>query len=173
VRNLFEAMKMEAFAKTGMSSSLSRSIFHNIGVAALGFAVALLGVWLDTLLGVRRIKSPIAAGGGWVSLAVGVLLRVWATFHFYERRMKVIALSPQEHLITTGPYRFSRNPLYLGGNVFAFFGTSLILGTVSGLFLVAGHLPLMDMFVRREERQLEQKFGDEWVRYKRRVRRWV
>jgi protein-S-isoprenylcysteine O-methyltransferase Ste14 len=48
------------------------------------------------------------------------LLRTWAAFHFYVRGMDVIVLHAQKHLITTGPYRFSRNPLYLGGNLFIF-----------------------------------------------------
>jgi Phospholipid methyltransferase len=59
-------------------------------------------------------------------IAIGFLLRVWATFHFYEQHMKVISLVPQKKLITSGPYRFSRNPLYLGGNVFIFFAADSI-----------------------------------------------
>jgi protein-S-isoprenylcysteine O-methyltransferase Ste14 len=55
-------------------------------------------------------------------LALGFLLRVWATVYFYRHSMRVISLEPQTALITSGPYRFSRNPLYLGGNVFIFFG---------------------------------------------------
>src|SRR6185437_44180 len=43
------------------------------------------------------------------------------------------------------------NPLYLGGNVFVFFGAALLLGTPIGIFLTAAHLPLVDLFIRREE----------------------
>jgi protein-S-isoprenylcysteine O-methyltransferase Ste14 len=98
---------------------------------------------------------------------------VWATFLFYDHRMKVISLVPQKALITSGPFRFSRNPLYLGGNVFIFFGAALFLGSPTALLLTAIHLPLMDLFVRREEKQLERSFGQEWVRYKEQVRRWI
>ena len=87
--------------------------------------------------------------------------------------MKVIVVSAQKHLVTTGPYRFSRNPLYLGGNVFIILGASLLLGTPSGLAITIIHMPLVDFMIRREERQLEQAFGDEWRQYKKRVRRWL
>jgi protein-S-isoprenylcysteine O-methyltransferase Ste14 len=87
--------------------------------------------------------------------------------------MKVISLSPQRTLITSGPYRFSRNPLYLGGNVFIFFGSALLFGSPIALFMTAIHLPFMDLFIRREEKQLEKDFGEEWVRYKKQVRRWI
>jgi protein-S-isoprenylcysteine O-methyltransferase Ste14 len=87
--------------------------------------------------------------------------------------MKVISLAPQETLITSGPYRFARNPLYLGGNVFIFFGASLLLRSPTALSITAIHLLLMDHFIRREEKQLEKKFGEEWARYRQRVRRWI
>ena len=87
--------------------------------------------------------------------------------------MNVIVLSAQNYLITDGPYRFSRNPLYLGGNVFIFLGTSLVLGTLGGIVLTVIHWPLMELMVWREERQLEAAFGDEWRQYKERVRRWI
>jgi protein-S-isoprenylcysteine O-methyltransferase Ste14 len=106
-------------------------------------------------------------------LAIGFLIRAWAALHFYQQRMKVISLVPQKTLITTGPYRFSRNPLYLGGNVFIFLGAVLILGSPTGLFLTAISVILVDLFIRREERQLEHAFGEEWLRCKRNVRRWL
>jgi len=87
--------------------------------------------------------------------------------------MKVISLAPQKTLITSGPYRFSRNPLYLGGNVFIFFGAALLLGSLSGLVITAIHIPLIDIFIRREEKQLKKNFREEWIRYAKRVHRWL
>ena len=98
---------------------------------------------------------------GWLLLIAEFLLRVWATFFFYEYQMKVVSLVTQKTLITSGPYSFSRNPLYLGGNVFIFFGAGLLLGSPSALFITAIQLPLVDLFIRREEKQLEKNFGDE------------
>jgi protein-S-isoprenylcysteine O-methyltransferase Ste14 len=158
---------------TSKTINLLKSILHNIGVVLVGFGVAFLGTRLDALIGIGRFHSVLADAAGCLLVVAGFLLRVWATFCFYEHRMKVIALIPQATLITTGPYRFSRNPLYLGGNVFIFFGASLLLGSPSALFITVIHLPLMDLFIRREEKQLGKTFGEQWVRYKQRVRRWI
>jgi protein-S-isoprenylcysteine O-methyltransferase Ste14 len=106
-------------------------------------------------------------------LALGFLVRVWATFHFYTHAMRVISLEPQATLITSGPYRFSRNPLYLGGNVLIFFGAALLLGSPTALVATAIHLPLMDRFIGREEAQLARRFGGPWLRYGKRVLRWL
>ena len=125
------------------------------------------------MFGISGFRSIFATSIGWLLLIVGFLIRVWATFYFYERRMKVISLVPQKTLITSGPYRFSRNPLYLGGNVFIFFGAGLLLGSPTTLLITALHLPFLDLFIRREEKQLEGDFGQEWVRYKKQVRRWI
>ena len=156
-----------------MSVYLLKSIFHNVGVVLVGFAFAFLGTRLDLLLRVAGFHSLFTSVAGWVLLAIGFLIRVWAAFHFYQQRMRVISLVPQKTLITTGPYRFSRNPLYLGGNVFIFLGAVLILGSPAGLLLTAINIALVDLFVRREERQLEHVFGEEWIHYKRNVRRWL
>jgi protein-S-isoprenylcysteine O-methyltransferase Ste14 len=153
--------------------NLLKSILHNIGVVAVGFLFALIGVGIDRLLGIGSFQSLFALVLGSALLAIGFLLRVWATYHFYRRQMNVIVLSAQTQLIMDGPYRFSRNPLYLGGNVFIFLGASLVLGTLGGIVLTVIHWPLMGLMVRREERQLEAAFGDEWRQYKERVRRWI
>ena len=80
--------------------------------------------------------------------------------------MKVISLVPQKTLITTGPYRFSRNPLYLGGNVFMFLGAVLVLGLPMGLVLTIVNILFVDFFIRREEKQLEREFGPQWEQYR-------
>jgi protein-S-isoprenylcysteine O-methyltransferase Ste14 len=152
---------------------LFKSVLHNIGVVIVGLAVAFIGTRLDLLLGIRDFKSELTAVAGSLLLIAGFLLRVWATFYFYREGMKVISLSPQRALITAGPYRFSRNPLYLGGNVLVFLGAALLLGSPAAVFVTIIHLPFMDLFIRREERQLERDFGEQWLEYRKRVRRWL
>src|SRR5215475_12894368 len=136
---------------------LFKSILHNIGVVLVGIALAYLGKVVDSILGFPTFASTFVTAAGYVLVAVGFLLRVWATSCFYRHNMHVISLQSQSALITSGPYRFSRNPLYLGGNVFIFFGAALILGSPTALFATAIHLPLMDRFIRREEGQLERR----------------
>jgi protein-S-isoprenylcysteine O-methyltransferase Ste14 len=153
--------------------NIFKSILHNIGVTAVTFGIALIGAGLDSLLGIRSFHFTIATIFGWLLFITGFLLRVWAAYYFYERQMKVIVLSTQKSLITSGPYSFSRNPLYLGGNVFMFFGAALLLGTPSGIIIILLHFPLVDWMVRREEKQLEASFGKAWIDYRKKVRRWL
>jgi protein-S-isoprenylcysteine O-methyltransferase Ste14 len=153
--------------------TLLKSVLHNVSVIIVGMGVALAGTKIDSRLEIRR-RPPLAlvpAGG--LLLVSGFLLRFWATFSFYQHRMKVISLRPQNTLITSGPYAFSRNPLYLGGNVFIFFGASLWLRSPTALLLTAAHLPFVDLFIRRQEKQLKATFNGEWMNYKNRVRRWI
>jgi protein-S-isoprenylcysteine O-methyltransferase Ste14 len=153
--------------------SLIKSVLHNIGVVAVGLTLAFIGTRVDLYFGIADFASPVMTGAAWLLLTIGFLLRVWATYHFYLHRLRVIALQTQSVLITSGPYRFSRNPLYLGGNVFIFFGAGLLFGSATMLAFTALHLPLMDLFARREEKQLEKQFGDEWRRYSQGVPRWL
>jgi protein-S-isoprenylcysteine O-methyltransferase Ste14 len=153
--------------------SLLKSVLHNIGVTIVGLGVAFIGRRVDSVFGVRDFQSILTTALAWLLLVTGFLLRVWATYCFYVHQMRVISLAPQKTLITSGPYRFSRNPLYLGGNVFIFFGAALLLGSPSALVITVVHLPFVDLFIRREEKQLEKVFGEEWLRYKKHVRRWI
>jgi protein-S-isoprenylcysteine O-methyltransferase Ste14 len=152
---------------------LFKSILHNIGVVIVGLVIAFIGTRLDLLLGINDFRSLFTIFAGSLLLILGFTLRVWATFYFYRERMKVISLSPQRMLITSGPYRLSRNPLYLGGNVFISLGAALLFGSPAAMLITILHLPLVDVFIRREEKQLERDFGEDWLHYKRRARRWI
>src|SRR5262249_5033520 len=137
---------------------LLKSILHNLGVVLVGFAVAYLGTMVDSALGISAFAFPLVKAVAGLLLALGFLIRVWATVYFYAHKMRVISLEPQRTLITSGPYRFSRNPLYLGGNGFIFFGAALFLGSPTALFVTAIHLPLIDRFFPPEEEKLERGF---------------
>lgn len=150
-----------------------KSILHNLAVVAVGFVVALVGLSLDRLFVVAEFRSISVTVIGGALTCIGFLIRTWATYLFYKNHMKVIVTTAQETLLTSGPYRYSRNPLYLGGNVFIFFGAGFLLGSPVALAITAIHLPFVGLFIRREERQLKQRFGDEWMRYSRSVRRWI
>jgi len=153
--------------------NLLKSILHNIGVLIVGFVFASVGRGVDLLLHIPRFGSPLISVIAVTLLIIGFFIRVWATLYFYEQGMAVIRLEPQKKLLTGGPYSFSRNPLYLGGNVFIFLGAVLLLGSPSGVALTAIAIAATDLMIRREEKQLVRKFGPEWTRYKSQVRRWI
>ena len=152
---------------------LFKSILHNLGVTVVSLGVAQLGRVVDGWIGLAAFGGPWARAAGVLLLLFGFLIRVWATTHFYAHAMRVISLVPQGTLVTSGPFRFSRNPLYLGGNVFMFFGAAMLLGSPSALVATALHLPLVDRMIRREEKQLQRQFGEAWQSYAKRVRRWL
>lgn len=80
---------------------------------------------------------------------------------------------PTTAIVTKGPYRFTRNPLYVGLTCI-FVGLALAFDTGWGfVVLVPLFVTLHFGVVRREERYLESKFGDEYRRYRARVRRYL
>ena len=80
---------------------------------------------------------------------------------------------PASALITEGPYRFSRNPSYLSLTLL-YLGIGILLNNGWVLIFVAPVLLVMGLWVvRREERHLEAEFGEEFLRYKAAVRRWL
>ena len=75
--------------------------------------------------------------------------------------------------MTTGPFQFSRNPLYVSLTLF-YIGIAIAAQSLWALALLIVVLTLMQRgVIEREERYLEHKFGAEYVRYKERVRRWI
>jgi len=80
---------------------------------------------------------------------------------------------PTTALVVTGPYRFSRNPMYLGFTLF-YTGISVWVNALWPLLLLPVVLVVMSRgVIAREEAYLERRFGDEYRSYKARVRRWL
>ena len=110
---------------------------------------------------------------GVAPLAAGLLLAVAGVGAFRRAGTTVIPFAPSSTLVTTGVYRLTRNPMYLGLTLILA-GSAWLAGSL-GAFLP---LPLLvgilqGGYIRAEERVLEQSFGADYVRYRSRVRRWL
>jgi protein-S-isoprenylcysteine O-methyltransferase Ste14 len=80
---------------------------------------------------------------------------------------------PTTAIVTGGPYRFTRNPLYLSMTL-VYAGITALANALPAALLLPAVLAFMRRgVIEREERYLERKFGDEYMDYKARVRRWI
>ena len=78
-----------------------------------------------------------------------------------------------DHLVTNGPFSFTRNPLYLAGTMLLL-GIGLVSGIVWFLLLaISAAFAVQKVTIEREERHLEVRFGETYLDYARRVRRWI
>jgi protein-S-isoprenylcysteine O-methyltransferase Ste14 len=110
---------------------------------------------------------------GLVPLLLGIWMNLSADRAFKQAGTTVKPFEESDSLIQGGVYRFSRNPMYLGF-VGILLGISFLLRSVSPYLVVVVFAVLIDvMFIKVEERMLETKFGDEWGRYRSRVRKWI
>jgi protein-S-isoprenylcysteine O-methyltransferase Ste14 len=109
-----------------------------------------------------------------IVLAGGALLiDVMAILTLQRARTTVLPHKGAQKLVTSGPFAFSRNPIYLA-NVLLLFGLGLALGNLWfwPLALVLGGLT-QHFAILREEAHLQAKFPAGWLAYRRKVRRWI
>ncbi len=106
-------------------------------------------------------------------LGTGIFLTGWAFRMFQKKGTTHNPYGTPTAVVATGPFRFSRNPMYLGVSL-VLLGVAIFVGTVP-LFLapLAFFLTMNAVFIPREERTLERIFGQEYLDYKHRVRRWL
>jgi protein-S-isoprenylcysteine O-methyltransferase Ste14 len=103
----------------------------------------------------------------------GLALSGTVVVHFRRAQTPVTPLRETRHLVLSGPYRFSRNPDYLG-QALVTGGLGLLAGSAGVLLALVPALLLVRYdVIAREERYLEEKFGEEYRRFRGRVRRWV
>ncbi len=106
-------------------------------------------------------------------IGVGVFFLIWA-----GRTMRLAGTSPNPTKPTTkivveGPFRFSRNPIYLSFTLI-YLGITIATNALWPLLLLPVVLVIVQLrALYPEEKYLEQRFGEEYLRYKARVRRWI
>jgi len=119
------------------------------------------------------IGHPGVRATGWFLVAVFGLWNGWALQSMARHRTALLPGGATTTVIQTGPYRFSRNPLYVG-LIVPDIGLALLSGSLWALVLVPlGVIALVWGAILPEERYLSAKFGTEYAEYCRRVRRWL
>jgi protein-S-isoprenylcysteine O-methyltransferase Ste14 len=137
----------------------------------LAFLVA--GLALDMMWPAPVLPGTAQFYVGPVLIAAGVGLMASAVRRFNAAGTNVPTPLPATAIVTGGPYRFTRNPIYASMAI-GFVGVAV---TVDSLWLMAIVVPFMTVIhfgvVKREERYLENKFGAAYGRYRASVRRWI
>ena len=110
---------------------------------------------------------------GLTLIGASVIL-VWRAFQRMSRAgTNVNPTEPATVLVTEGPFKYTRNPLYLSLTLF-YVGISILVNALWAMLLLPAVLFLINRgVIDREERYLERKFGEQYKQYKERVRRWI
>jgi protein-S-isoprenylcysteine O-methyltransferase Ste14 len=139
----------------------------------LYLAAILAGLALDALTPLRLHWPSLLVPAGMALVAAALLLFALALREFRRAGTSVKPYEPTTALIRSGPFRVSRNPIYLS---LSFFQLGIGLWTLNG-WVVALLVPVLAVMIpgviMREERYLERRFGDEYRRYKASVGRWM
>ena len=138
---------------------------------ALTFAI--IAAFLLPHLGIFRFVNfapvnPVLSGFGVILCAAGMAFLVWARQYLGRNWSQVVSAKVGHELVTSGPYRYVRHPMYAGGFV-ACIGSAIVCGGVFVFLLVI----LGAIFLRRvgaEDKLMEQQFPNEYPDYKKRTK---
>jgi protein-S-isoprenylcysteine O-methyltransferase Ste14 len=133
----------------------------------------LLGLIIQKFRHVSILPKRLARPLGAVFLLAGLATNIWGVRTMRGAGTSLNPTQPAKHLVTSGPFQFSRNPLYTGMTLI-YLGITNLVNTIWPLiFLPAILLTMRRRVIAREEQYLERKFGNEYLEYKQGVRRWL
>lgn len=133
----------------------------------------LIGILLHVMWPIGLLDSSLASTVGWVLVIVSLGTIISLGLRFRREEVDIEPWKPTSKIMSSGLYAYSRNPIYLS------FALLLIgIGLAQNSFwifvsFVPATLIIYRTAIAREEKYLEQKFGDEYRQYKARVRRWL
>ncbi len=144
------------------------------------FAIAFLAAYFVQRSHPLPMATPARATALRVLEACGLaFLVIWGVLAFsaigifYRARTSIVPNRPASALVTSGPYRFTRNPMYVSLTAL-YLGLTLLLNSWWPLFFLPPVLLIIDrVIIMREERYLARAFPVDYAGYRARVRRWL
>ncbi len=131
------------------------------------------GIIINYFIPINLIPRVIQFSFGIAIVSFGILIASFGFHEFRKYRMSIDPKLPPTRLITTGPFRFTRNPLYLALCTMEF-GIGVLLNNI---WIIGMVLPIIIILtftaILNEEHYLFEKFGEEYLKYKSSVRRWL
>ena len=128
---------------------------------------------LDTFFPVIEFIATPYCYAGVIPLIPGAGMIVWAAGYFSKVGTAIKPFEESTRLVTVGLFRYTRNPIYLGG-VFILSGVAILLGSLTPFAVIPAFIWLIQsIFIRVEEGMLETAFGEEYSEYRNKVRRWL
>ena len=140
------------------------------------FLICALLAWaLAMLVPQLAFGSPLSAYAGYGLIFAGAILLTLAILAFVRARTTVNPLAPEQAqaLVTSGLYRFTRNPMYLA-MALILIGGAFALGNIAALATPAIFVCVMtELQIKPEERALQSIFGEAFSAYRKQTRRWL
>jgi protein-S-isoprenylcysteine O-methyltransferase Ste14 len=136
--------------------------------------VYLVGVAFERVWPTHTIEHvPYLGVAGGVALGIGAAIAGWGLVAFWMAHTTTVPGETSSQMVTWGPYRFTRNPMYVGLTI-AYLGEALVLHQLWPVVF----LPLVIAYVNwivipLEESKLQEAFGEQYDQYRARVGRWV
>lgn len=132
-----------------------------------------LSVGLHLILPIKRIIYAPYTYLGILFILLGAVLNLWSVAQLQKHHTTIDFDRTPRELVIDGPYRISRNPIYLSGVILSL-GIAVLLGSlITFAFPVVLSLILNTVYIPSEEAALERNFGTDYGQYKKRVRRWI
>jgi protein-S-isoprenylcysteine O-methyltransferase Ste14 len=139
----------------------------------IAFIALVIGSLLHALLPISWRIIPAIPFVGILLLSIGAVLAIWAMAIFRNQRTPVYPTTTPTKLVTVGPFKFTRNPMYLG-ILFILIGLVFLLGSLPMLVAPVLFLLVMNLYyLPFEETKMEKLFGEAYDTYRKRVRRWL
>lgn len=137
----------------------------------------LIGLWLESIVRIELVRSaaaePALTTVGLLVAGLGLLFSLSGIFTFRRAHTPMFPYGRATRVVQTGPYAFTRNPMYVGGAV-SYVGIAIAMNVVWPIILLPLVLWALYAFViRMEEQYLGELFGEEYAAYRARVRRWI
>ena len=137
------------------------------------FSCIALEVILHLLVPIYKYNISYCQWLGLPILVIGILVNLQAKGTVLKSKSMVIPFQKPRLLVRHGPFHYSRNPMYLG-MLLVLIGESILLGSLSALIAPILFVLIITLkFIKPEEEMLKNVFENDYINYKKEVRRWI